>query len=372
LLDSININDINIYFLHIYANAPDYTPIPATDEGIACVDDAGRFMEVLEIEILEYGRYDLLLTARGITHFLLYMCRNDGLWYNFIDKEGQINRTHQNSKADFGWWAVRGLRGLAAAYNIFKDSERDSDLLEEVSAKIKTADIHLKNILKKYPLTQKTELGERPTWLIKNAPDLNSELLLTLTKLHSTGNFDYLKDIKKIAEGLVGYQYREEDSPLDGMYFCWNNVWHNWGNNQAYSLLKAFQITSDSALYKSVEIWANDFVPFLIENNFPWEIKISSVCIYDIVKLPQIAYGINSLYHGMKLLADLTGEEIYREHSETIFSWFTGNNFVKTPMYDPKTGRCYDGINKDLSPNLNSGAESTIECLLAIQRRGEI
>jgi hypothetical protein len=35
-------------------------------------------------------------------------------------------------------------------------------------------------------------------------------------------------------------------------------------------------------------------------------------------------------------------------------------------MYHPENGRCYDGINADGSINLNSGAESTIEALLAL------
>ena len=34
-------------------------------------------------------------------------------------------------------------------------------------------------------------------------------------------------------------------------------------------------------------------------------------------------------------------------------------------MYDHETGRCFDGINARNSINKNSGAESTIECLLA-------
>ena len=36
-------------------------------------------------------------------------------------------------------------------------------------------------------------------------------------------------------------------------------------------------------------------------------------------------------------------------------------------MYDPATGRTFDGIVSDTAFNHNSGAESTIEGLLAIQ-----
>jgi hypothetical protein len=35
-------------------------------------------------------------------------------------------------------------------------------------------------------------------------------------------------------------------------------------------------------------------------------------------------------------------------------------------MYDPQTGRCFDGINDKENINKNSGAESTIEALLTL------
>ena len=61
------------------------------------------------------NRIDLLPIARGMTNFLFYMLRDDGLWYNFMWADGKINESHQNSRAEFGWWAARALLRLAAA-----------------------------------------------------------------------------------------------------------------------------------------------------------------------------------------------------------------------------------------------------------------
>jgi hypothetical protein len=47
-------------------------------------------------------------------------------------------------------------------------------------------------------------------------------------------------------------------------------------------------------------------------------------------------------------------------------SWFFGNNILKQQMYDPKTGRCFDGIKDSSTVNKNSGAESTIEALYTV------
>jgi len=47
-------------------------------------------------------------------------------------------------------------------------------------------------------------------------------------------------------------------------------------------------------------------------------------------------------------------------------SWFFGNNPSGEAMYDPATGRTYDGVSPDGTVNRNSGAESTIHGLLAM------
>lgn len=369
LVDSIKINNKSITFIWIYADAPSYTPIPASGEGITCVDDVGRFMEVLETEILLYNNQEMIHIARGMTEFLLYMSRDDGLWHNFMKEDGSINTSHQNSVADFGWWAIRGLRGLAAAYNIFSHDQKNAELLSEITDRIETADVHIQSSLQKFPERQLTKLGLRPLWLIKNAPDMNSELLIALTKLHNTGDFNYYDAINKISNGLIEYQIQEPDNDLNGMYYCWENTWHNWGNNQANALIEAFKITADSSIIPSVKLWADSFVPFLMDNNNLWQISVTSSNHYKMTSVPQIAYGLGSMYKGLNSLWDVKENDIYKQLSENVFNWFKGNNIANTVMYDSGTGRCFDGIDGSSSINRNSGAESTIECLLAIQSR---
>ena len=370
LVDSIEVDGEVLYFIWIYADAPSYKPVAAPGEGIACVDDVGRFMEVLETEILTYQRRELLPIAVGMTRFLLYMSREDGLWYNFIYQDGSINRTHQNSKAEFGWWAIRGLRGLAAADKILTGSPEHKSLLTAVEERIRTADRHIEAALHNYPEQIMTSLGLRPKWLVKNAPDMNSELLLALTKLQESGKFDYRDEIRKIARGLIAYQYRFPKHDLNGMYFCWDSLWHNWGNNQTLALLEAYKITENDTLLLSVREWADGFVPFVLENNFPQRITIAGNGSYSVTMFPQIAYGINSMYRALNTLAGLTGDRQYAKKAERVFRWYKGGNVAGKAMYQSETGRCYDGINSAVSINMNSGAESTLECLLSIQKRG--
>ena len=104
LVDSIEINDQLIAFIHIFAEAPDYRPVSAVGEGIACVDDVGRFMEVLEYEILNRKSRKYIPLMRQMTRFLLYMSNSDGTWNNFIYSNGDRNVSHKNSEASCVLW----------------------------------------------------------------------------------------------------------------------------------------------------------------------------------------------------------------------------------------------------------------------------
>ncbi|MBC8402190.1 MAG: hypothetical protein H8E14_11940 [Candidatus Marinimicrobia bacterium] len=365
LIDSVEVDGQILTYLWIYAEAPDYQTIPAQGEGVTCVDDVGRFMEVLERSILEYDRTDLLPIARGMTKFLLYLARDDGLWYNFMETDGTINTTHKNSQAEFGWWAIRGLRGLAAAYNLFHELNLYDALQAEIALKVNAATVHIDKVLNHYSQYKSSLLGKRPAWLVHGAPDKSSELVLALTKLHQTGEFDFFTEIKQLSQGLVASQFRLPGHELNGMYFCWENIWHGWGNTQAYALMEAYRITGDIVFLKSVRLWADNFASYLIDNQFPRRITVNSDYTYSVAEFPQIAYGINSSYQGLKALWNVTQEQKYLIQADRIYDWFSGNNVTGQKLYDPRTGRCFDGIIAPADINRNSGAESTIECLLA-------
>lgn len=60
----------------------------------------------------------------------------------------------------------------------------------------------------------------------------------------------------------------------------------------------------------------------------------------------------------------LMGDRKYRSLARDTFGWFLGANSAGTPVYDPVTGACHDGLHPG-GANLNAGGESTICYLLA-------
>lgn len=61
----------------------------------------------------------------------------------------------------------------------------------------------------------------------------------------------------------------------------------------------------------------------------------------------------------------LTEEKQWYEEARGVFRWFLGKNDLQTPLYDPATGGCRDGLHPD-RVNENQGAESTLSFLMAL------
>ncbi len=61
---------------------------------------------------------------------------------------------------------------------------------------------------------------------------------------------------------------------------------------------------------------------------------------------------------------DVFGALEYEDKIQRAFDWFLGANHLKQIIYNPCTGGCYDGLEKE-HVNLNQGAESTVSYLMA-------
>lgn len=61
----------------------------------------------------------------------------------------------------------------------------------------------------------------------------------------------------------------------------------------------------------------------------------------------------------------LTQDEQWRSEAQLILSWFLGHNDLNTPLYDPTTGGCSDGLHA-IGVSLNQGAESTLALHLSL------
>jgi hypothetical protein len=132
------------------------------------------------------------------------------------------------------------------------------------------------------------------------------------------------------------------------------------------SMLYAY-LATDKLLYKKIAIESFDFLlpkmfingEFKVISNKGWHHKGSIPYQYGEQPI-DVSYTIQTL----DLFYKNFNDPFYKKSMRIAFNWFLGQNHLNQIMYDPITGGCYDGLEKE-NVNLNQGAESTICYLTA-------
>jgi len=350
-----------------------YVPIHAIGEGSYCVDDVARVVVALaQSYAIDSDQATLASCAAG-AKFLLAMQAEDGEFYNFasLDDEGRftINTEGRTSRKGIGFWSARAVWGLAAAYGPLSAENK------EIAARIKTQlDLAIachESTLERFGEYVEKDGMRLPCWLLGGAADQTAILLKGLLAYHRSlpaGSEDQKRIafmIDKYAQGLVASQVTNPDAPDYGRFI--HSIGgprdlHLWGSQQMEAVAEAGDVLGNASFIAAAQRCADNY----------WRGKKPA----DLLAKgeAEIAYGIGSVTVGFAALYNATGTKIYAEEAEAWASWFFGDNGASAVMYDPFSGRCYDGINSVQTPrgirysvSVNSGAESTVEAILALQ-----
>jgi hypothetical protein len=368
LVEDVEIAGQPMAITHIYSEYPRYEWVDASGEGITCVDDAARAALVYLADYESTRDSASLDKARRLLNFVLYMQAENGQFYNFIlDRTGTINQTGNTSFKSSGWWAARAARALGAGYRVMRAVDPAyASQLDQAFGRIR--DVWAGEIAAygKYDQVHNVRI---PAWLIDGGSDVTSIAVLALLEYNraTDGQDVATRDLlTKLSEGLAAYQAGDDRN----YPFGWHPdsvtspfTWHAWGSTQAFALAQAGQQLGRPEWIASAQREADTFFARLLAGQMVGEWGV----LPD--EFPQIAYGMNSLVQAFVALHEATGDDTYGRLAGLAAGWFYGNNAAGFPMYDPATGRGYDGL---LGPssfrvNQNAGAESTIEALMALQ-----
>lgn len=363
--------------IHIYSEYPDYKWKGDDDEGIACVDDATRAAIFYLRQFKATSNLDYLRKGQMLIKFLLTMQAPNGYYYNFIWPDGSIHKDGITSKPVPNFWAWRVLWAFGEALDVL-----------EISDPLRNEIIHQRQILVRNILNEKsfqtnetdTTMGiSFATWLPKTSgTDQAAIVLLGLSQMlrqDTFADFRYKDSIITLmdhfAEGIMLMQIEQPDSLHDGAFLSWENLWHAYANIQSYALLVTGEIFDDPHMISHAMYEIDRFYPAFLRagglDHFFVRADSSVISRYDTKSFSQIAYGRRPMIWASLKAYEMKKEEKYANLAKDLYSWFTGNNPANTPMYDPETGRGFDGISSLDAINKNAGAESTIESLLALQ-----
>lgn len=363
LCEDVTIQGRACAIVHIYADAPDYGWTDASGEGIACVDDVARAAVLyMRAAALEGGsaapqRQERI---RRLLQFVLLMQTEDGTFYNFIHRDLTINRDGVTSRRMFGFWAARGYWALAEGFAFFRT--RDAAFADELRQAFLRCRQQLEILSEKYGSYTESGGVRYPDWLLGgHGADATSEFLLGAAAFLAVERDTALaRQAAQLAEGVAAMQVRD-DPALRDAFLPWPAIWHAWGNAQIQALAALSVATGERGLLP-IAIQGARFPVKLLAGHWLSEYDLATG---EARAWPQIAYGVRTTALGFLELYRATGDADYAVLAGVAASWLTGNNLAGVPLYDPATGRCFDGIDQK-GINRNSGAESTIEALYTL------
>lgn len=356
----------------IYANAPDYNLTPASGEGYTCVDDVSRAALVYLRSSKFSADTSIQSKAFKLINFLLEMQSSNGYFYNFLLTGNQINTSGPTSLNNPEWWSWRALQALTEGAPLVKT--KNAQLAGKMDNAVNKLVAAIKNDLVNLPQTTKNVNGITvPQWLPAGSGTDQAALLILGLIPYCTKTNDAIiaAYIKKLADGIALMQQGDATHFPYGAFLSWENTWHAYGNDQAYSLLKAGIFLNDSKYTTAALSEIDNFYPWLLQNGFKASFAVANngngIQVSNELSYDQIAYGIRPMVFASIEAYKVTGLDKYADIAGHLAAWFLGANDLKQNMYDVTTGRGYDGLSST-NVNVNAGAESTIEALFTMER----
>jgi hypothetical protein len=284
-------------------------------EGVACVDDAARLLEVL-CDVWTRTRLPWVERwARGVLAFVLWMQEPDGRWINFVfDWDGTRNTHGITSVSGQNFWHARALVGVSHAWLTF-DDERAHDALrlglDRAISRPAPPDVRALHVLTARRLIADADMTE-----------LEAPMRSWVRELAVCREGDILKN----AELEVG-------TP------------HLWAHIQEGVLASSASLLDDPALLEVAIRSADALVVPAVERAFAGPTSSP--------------YDVGACVYSMDQLYEATGDERWSGLATDARAWFDGRNAAGAPVYDRTRGLVADGLD-DGRVSENSGAEANI------------
>lgn len=289
-------------------------------EGVACIDDAARLLDVLCDVWTRTRDPGVERWARGLLDFVLAMQGEDGRWWNFIyDWSGTRNETGVTSSTGENFWHARALAGVSHAWLTFGDEAAHSAMhrgLDHAVTLSAPADVRSLHLLAGLRLLEEGSIaGIAPAvrhWASEIAACRIGDVLMN--------NPD------------------ERGEP------------HLWAHVQEGVLAEAGRVLHDDGLLEVARTSARALLEPIVRSGF----DRTSVSPYD------VACAVYSLDR----IARIDGGE-WGQLATEARAWFDYADEAGRAVYDREAGRVADGVDEGRVSE-NSGAEANVAAAEAL------
>ena len=328
-----------------------------------------RHWQATESPTSRQAAYDML---RGLTYMQTATGDHAGNVVLWMQPDGKLNPSAEPkelpdpSDSDASYWLARTIWALGEGYAAFEQSDPDfaAFLAERMELAVAAVD---RQVLDRYGDHLDIDGEPTPAWLIADGADATAEAVLGLSAYVGAGGSAAARaTLTKLSDGIAelgGGNARHWPMGAVRPWALSRSLWHGWGGNAPAALARASVTLGKPALGDVAASDSFTFDPWLLTSGGP-----------DNGRLPtrgdasQIAYGADSRLQSLLATADTAGTrgDAARGLAGIVAAWFFGANPAGEAMYDPTTGRTFDGISGSGTVNHNSGAESTIHGLLSM------
>jgi hypothetical protein len=314
-----------------------------------------------------HAAYEML---RGLTYLQTVSGPNAGNVVLWMQPDGTLNPSADPvelpdpSDSDASYWLARTIWALGEGYAAFRreDPAFARFLRNRLELAVGAVD---RQVLDRYGDHLDIDGQPAPAWLIADGADASAEAVLGLSAYVAAGGSAAARTaLSQLSQGIAELHGGDARHWPMGAIRPWalsRSVWHAWGGMMPAALARASRALGDPALRRATVSDSFTFDPWLLTSGGP-----------DNGRLPtrgdtsQIAYGADSRLQSLVATAEVTGRDAARGLAGIVGAWFFGANPAGEAMYDPATGRTFDGISSSGEINRNSGAESTIHGLLSM------
>ena len=303
--------------------------------------------------------YQLL---RGLTYLQTVSGEDAGNVVLWMQPDGTLNRSARPVElpdpSDSGpsYWLARTVWALGEGYAAFRGTPFGSFLRARMDLAVAALD---RQVLSRYGQWQVVDGVRVPAWLIVDGADATAEAVLGLSAYVSAGGDRAARTaLARLSEGVAALSggTRAGTWPY-GAILPWalsRSMWHGWGAQMPAALARASAVLHRPDLWEPALVDAATFTPYLLTAGGP-----DNGWLPTAADRTQIAYGVDSRVQSLVAVGS-------RELAGIAAGWYFGANAAGAAMYDPATGRTFDGVSGDGVVNRNSGAESTIHGLLSM------
>lgn len=263
------------------------------------------------------------------------------------------------------FWLARTIWALGEAYPAFESADPafGSFLKDRYDLALTALN---RGSLAKYGQWETANGARVPAWLVSESTTASSEAVLGLSAAVKAdpGDAASRAALQKEAAGIAAMATGSPGHwPFGGFLATTTSrsMWNGWGGEAPAALSEAGAILGRADYQQTAENAVRNFIPQVLTTGGPdngW-----TPTPFD---RSQIAYGADSLVESALAVAGNSHDPSLKKLAGIAAGWFFGANPTNSPLYNPSTGVCVDGVGGDGTVNRNCGAESTIHTELTM------